>query len=34
MAHSVEGLTADMLQDMSQGCLGEETNAANTILVN
>lgn len=35
MAHSVEGITADMLQDMSQGCLREETlNAANTILVN
>jgi TnpA family transposase len=35
MAHSVEGITADMLQDMSQGCLREETlHAANTILVN
>jgi len=35
MAHSVEGITADMLQDMSQGCLREDTlNAANTILVN
>jgi len=35
MAHSVEGLTADMLQDMSQGCLCEATlNAATTILVN
>ena len=35
MAHSVEGLTADMLQDMSQGGLREATlNAANTILVN
>jgi TnpA family transposase len=35
MAHSVEGITADMLQDMSQGCLREETlQAANTILVN
>ena len=35
MAHSVEGITADMLQDMSQGCLCEDTlNAANTILVN
>ncbi len=35
MAHSVEGITADMLQDMSQGCVREETlNAANTILVN
>jgi hypothetical protein len=35
MAHSVEGMTADMLQDMSQGCLREETlHAANTILVN
>lgn len=35
MAHSVEGITVDMLQDMSQGCLREDTlNAANTILVN
>jgi TnpA family transposase len=35
MAHSVEGITADMLQDMSQGCLREDTlNAANTIVVN
>ena len=35
MAHSVEGITADMLQDMSQGCLREDTlNAATTILVN
>ena len=35
MAHSVEGITADMLQDMSQWCLREETlKAANTILVN
>ncbi len=35
MAHSVEGITADMLQDMSQGCLREDTlHAANTILVN
>ena len=35
MAHSVEGITADMLQDMSQGCLREETlQAANAILVN
>jgi TnpA family transposase len=35
MAHSVEGMTADMLQDMSQGCLREETlHAANTLLVN
>lgn len=34
MAHSVEGITADMLQDMSQGCLREDTlQAANTILV-
>ena len=34
MAHSVEGITADMLQDMSQGCLREDTlNAATTILV-
>jgi hypothetical protein len=34
-AHSVEGLTADMLQDMSQWCLREDTlKAANTILVN
>jgi TnpA family transposase len=35
MAHSVEGITADMLQDMSQWCLREDTlKAANTILVN
>jgi hypothetical protein len=35
MAHSVEGITADRLQDMSQWCLREETlKAANTILVN
>lgn len=35
MAHSVEGITVDRLQDMSQGCLREDTlNAANTILVN
>src|SRR5215831_4439427 len=35
MAQSVEGITADMLQDMSQGCLREDIlNAANTILVN
>lgn len=35
MAHSVEDSTADMLQDMSQGCLREDSlNAANTILVN
>lgn len=35
MAHSVEGITADMLQDMSQGCLREATlHGANTILVN
>ena len=35
MAHSVEGITADMLQDMSQWCLREDTlNAANAILVN
>jgi hypothetical protein len=35
MAHSVEGITADMLQEMSQWCLREETlKAANAILVN
>ena len=35
MAQSVDGITADMLQDMSQGCLREDIlNAANTILVN
>lgn len=35
MAHSVEGITADRLQDMSQGCLREDIlNAAHTILVN
>jgi TnpA family transposase len=35
MAHSAEGITADMLQDMSQWCLREDTlKAANTILVN
>jgi TnpA family transposase len=35
MAHSVEGITADMLQDMSQWCLREDTlKTANTILVN
>ena len=35
MAHSVEGITADKLQDMSQWCLREDTlKAANTILVN
>lgn len=35
MSHSVEGITADMLQDMSQGCLREDTlHAANTLLVN
>lgn len=35
MAHSVEDLTADMLQDMSQWCLREDTlKAANAILVN
>jgi hypothetical protein len=34
MAHSVEGITADMLQDMSQWCLREDTlKAANAILV-
>src|ERR687888_1732311 len=34
MAHSVEGITADMLQDMSQWCLREDTlQAANAILV-
>ena len=35
MAHSVEDVTADMLQDMSQWCLREDTlKAANAILVN
>jgi TnpA family transposase len=35
MAHSVEDITVDMLQDMSQWCLREETlKAANAILVN
>jgi TnpA family transposase len=35
MAHSVEDLTADMLQDMSQWCLREDTlKAANALLVN
>src|SRR2546422_5400913 len=35
MAQSVEGITADMLQDMSQGCLREDIlHAATTILVN
>ena len=35
MAHSVEGITADMLQEMSQWCLREDTlKAANAILVN
>ena len=35
MAHSVEDMTADMLQDMSQWCLREDTlKAANAILVN
>jgi len=35
MAQSVEGITADMLQDMSQGCLRADIlNAAHTILVN
>jgi TnpA family transposase len=34
MAHSVEGITADRLQDMSQWCLREDTlKAANAILV-
>jgi TnpA family transposase len=35
MAQSVEGSTADMLQDMSQGCLhADSLHAAQTILVN
>jgi TnpA family transposase len=35
MAHSVEGISADMLQKMSQWCLRTETlKAANAILVN
>jgi TnpA family transposase len=35
MAHSVEGITADMLQEMSQWCLRADTlKAANAILVN
>jgi TnpA family transposase len=35
MAHSVEGITADMLQEMSQWCLRADTlTAANAILVN
>jgi TnpA family transposase len=35
MAHSVAGITVDMLQDRSQGCLREETlHAATTLLVN
>lgn len=35
MAHSVAGITADMLQEMSQWCLRADTlHAANAILVN
>lgn len=35
MAHSLAGITADRLQEMSQGCLREERlNAANPILGN
>ena len=35
MAHSVDDVTADMLQDMSQWCLREDTlKAANALLVN
>jgi TnpA family transposase len=35
MAHSVEGMSADMLQEMSQWCLRTDTlKAANAVLVN
>jgi hypothetical protein len=35
MAHSVEGMTADILQELSQWCLPTDTlKAANAILVN